>query len=158
MAYTGQKITHELKFMALLITPDGMVLYESGPLEGREHIWKLYVRSGIYEKVATILEVDGNEYCIYGDSGYNDRAFLQVPFQGLQLSGRVTAQLTGPQIGWQPMAHWVTARSGQETKCWPAVRHVKAYSMWEPSRFSFSSSTRSTVDRVDDDIMAYRTP
>ena len=85
VVYNGHKRKHALKYQAV-VTPDGLILHAFGPLEGRRHDWTLYIRSGIEEQLPSALLVDGKQYCIYGDSGYNRRIFLEVPFQGSSLS------------------------------------------------------------------------
>ena len=57
-----------------------------GPLEGRRHDWTLYIRSDAEDLLHIVLEVrDGMKYCIFADSGYNERWFLRIPFQGSNL-------------------------------------------------------------------------
>ena len=89
VVYNGHKQKHAMKYQAVN-TPDGMIKHVHGPLEGRCHDWALYIRSELDELLPSVLEVDVVCYCIYGDSGYNPRWFMEVPFQGATLS---TAQL-----------------------------------------------------------------
>ena len=63
-----------------------MVLHAAGPIEGRRHDWKLYCRSGVDESLLGVIFVGGKQYCICGDFGYNQRPFLEVPYQGSNLS------------------------------------------------------------------------
>lgn len=86
VAYNGHKRKHALKYQAVT-TPDGLILHAAGPIEGRRHDWTLYCRSGLDEVLEELMFVDGVQYCLYGDSGYNERSFLEVPFQGSQLTG-----------------------------------------------------------------------
>lgn len=51
-----------------------------GPMETCRHDWTLYVRSEPDEKLDLALNVDGQQFCIYGDSGYNQRDFFQIDF------------------------------------------------------------------------------
>ena len=88
-AYNGHKRKHALKFQALN-SPDGLVLHVYGPIEGRRHDWTMYTRSGLDDHLSEILEVDSERYCIYGDSGYNRRWFMEVSYQG--------SHLTPPQV------------------------------------------------------------
>lgn len=78
--YNGHKRKHALKFQAT-VSPDGMFLPGFRLLEGRRHDWDLYSRSGLDEQLAFVLQC-----CIYGDSGYNSRPYLDIPFQGAHLS------------------------------------------------------------------------
>lgn len=84
VAYNGHKRAHALKFQALT-TPDGMFLHCFGPLEGRRHDWTLYARSELDTQLQASLRDGALQYCIYGDSGYNSREYLEVPFQGAHL-------------------------------------------------------------------------
>lgn len=90
VCYNGHKRKHALKFQAVT-TADGLFYHVYGPVEGRRHDWTLYMRSGLDEQMEDVLYIDGIQYCIYGDSGYNSRPYLEVPFQGSTLSGDQTA-------------------------------------------------------------------
>ena len=90
VVYNGHKRAHALKFQALT-TPDGMFLHSFGPLEGRRHDWTLYARSELESQLEECLLSDGIQYCIYGDSGYNWREYLEIPFQGAHLGGDARA-------------------------------------------------------------------
>ena len=85
VAYNGHKRKHAIKYQAVS-APDGLVQHLYGPLEGRRHDWTLYVRSKMDEILPRVLFVQGKRYCIYGDSGYNQRWFIDVPFQGSNVS------------------------------------------------------------------------
>ena len=85
VAYNGHKRKHALKFQAVN-SPDGMIPHTYGPMEGRRHDWTLYVRSGLDEQLPVLLNVEGKRYCLYGDSGYSRRWFMEVPYQGSALS------------------------------------------------------------------------
>jgi hypothetical protein len=80
-AYNGHKRKHALKFQALM-SPDGLILHAAGPLEGRRHDWTLYMRSGLDEELEGGLCIAYTQYCIYGDSGYNRRAWMEISFAG----------------------------------------------------------------------------
>lgn len=85
ICYNGHKRKHALKFQAVT-TVDGMFYHMFGPVEGRRHDWTLYARSELDEQLEDVMVVDDVQYCIYGDSGYNERAFLEIPFQGSSLT------------------------------------------------------------------------
>lgn len=84
-AYNGHKRRHALKYQTITL-PDGLILHASGPLEGCRHDWALYVNSGIDEQFGDMMFLDGVQYFIHGDSGYNERAFLDIPFSGAHLT------------------------------------------------------------------------
>lgn len=60
-----------------------------GPIKGRCHDCTLYAESQLDEMLPNVLDVDGVQKCIYGDSGYADRWILEASFHG--------ASLTAPQ-------------------------------------------------------------
>jgi len=80
----GKKRKHALKFQAI-VCPDGLILHAFGPLEGRRQDWTLYTQSGIETQLAANSVVDGQHYCLYGDSGYAERDFISIPFQRADL-------------------------------------------------------------------------
>lgn len=45
-----------------------------------------YVMSNLDEELDHAFLYKGAQYCLYGDSGYNSRSFLEVPFMGASLS------------------------------------------------------------------------
>ena len=45
-----------------------------------------HCRCGADESLPRVTFVGEDQYCIYGDSGYNQRPFLEVPNQGSNLS------------------------------------------------------------------------
>lgn len=85
VAYNGHKRKHALKFQAVN-TPDGLIMHVYGPIEGRRHDWTMYTRSGLDEHLPDLLGINGVQYCLFGDSGYNRRWFMEVPFQGSNIS------------------------------------------------------------------------
>lgn len=89
-AYNGHKRKHSLKYQ-VVNTPDGMIMHVYGPVEGRRHDWTLYVRSELESILPAALDFEGKRYCIYGDSGYNRRWFMEVPNQGSNLTGNQKA-------------------------------------------------------------------
>jgi nuclease HARBI1 len=78
--YNGQKRKHALKFQAVT-SPDGLILHAHGPMEGWRHDWTLFVRSRLDNQLAEKLRIGGTKYCLYGDSGYSQREYLEIPFQ-----------------------------------------------------------------------------
>ena len=83
VVYNGHNGFHALKYQAL-VCPDGILLHGYGPVEGRRHYWTLYIRSELDYQLANCLSINGKQYCVYGDSGYNLRLYLQVPYQGAE--------------------------------------------------------------------------
>ena len=83
--YNGHKRKHALKYQ-VVTTPDGMMFHISRPVVGRRHDWYMYMQSGLDEILAVALDYAGTRYCIYGDPGYNNRWFLETPFQGSNIS------------------------------------------------------------------------
>ena len=85
VVYSGHKRKHAMNFQAL-ITPDGLISHASGSLESRRHDWTMYGFSGIDEQLAEALSIDGEQFYIYGDSGYNRRPHMEVPYVGSVLT------------------------------------------------------------------------
>ena len=85
IVFSGHKCKHALNFQTL-ITPDGLIYHASGPLEGRRHDWTIYVLSRIDEKLSEAFSIDGEQFYIYGDLGYNRRAHMEVPYAGSLLT------------------------------------------------------------------------
>jgi len=85
VAYNGHKKKHALKFQ-VISAPDGLVLHCYGPMEGRRHDWTLYAKSMVDDLLESSLSLNGKQYCIFGDSGYNSRSFLKTPWEGSNLS------------------------------------------------------------------------
>lgn len=79
--YNVHKRVHALKYQAI-ICPDGIVLHAYEPGEGRRQNWIMYSRSSLDKQLEAVVEVNGVQFCIYGDSGYKHRIYMQVPFQG----------------------------------------------------------------------------
>lgn len=50
-------------------------------MEGLRNHWSLYISIKIEEELPNILQVDERRYCIYGDSRYDRRWFMQVQFR-----------------------------------------------------------------------------
>ena len=63
-------------------------MHVHGPIEGRRHDWTLYTRSGLDTQVPEVLDVGGKRKCIFRDSGYNRRSFLEIPFQVSNISAK----------------------------------------------------------------------
>jgi len=74
--YSGHKRCHAIKFQSIC-TPDGPLFHLYGPVEGRRHDMFLYHESGIDAHLQATLLIDDTQYCIYGDSAYIIRAWLQ---------------------------------------------------------------------------------
>ena len=81
--YNDHKRKHALKFQAGS-TPDENIQHIYGAAAGRRHDWTLYLRSELDNVLP--LNVSGSRYCLYGDSGYNQRWYMEVLFQGSNLT------------------------------------------------------------------------
>ena len=46
----------------------------------------LYATSGADAMIEGILCIDGRQYVVFGDSGYSVRVFMEIPFEGTNLS------------------------------------------------------------------------
>jgi len=75
--YSGHKRRHVLKFQSVT-TPDGWVFHMYGPHEGRRHDIVLYYESGLDDDLRQTLLIDGVQYCLYGDSAYVLRSWMQT--------------------------------------------------------------------------------
>ena len=103
VAYNGGKSKHALKYQAIT-SSDGLVLHAAEPIERERHDCTLFCQSGVDESLPRVKFVGGKRHCIYGDSGYNQFPFLEVPYQvsnlsapqrsfkGPTLKGRVTVE------------------------------------------------------------------
>ena len=90
VVYNGHKRKHALKFQAIN-TPDGVILHAHGPAEGGWHDWFLFHTSGVHANLSDFLLINGVQFVVYGDSGYNWREYMQVPFQGSNLNNNQVA-------------------------------------------------------------------
>lgn len=90
VVYNGHKRKHALKYQAIN-TPDGMILHAHGPVEGCRQDWYLYHCIVLDSNLTEILLIEGVQYAVFGDSGYNWRCFMEVPFQGSNLNSNQTA-------------------------------------------------------------------
>ena len=86
----GTKRKHAFKYQAVN-TPDGMILHAYGPAEGSRNDWFLYAASGLEANMGEVMLVSGTQNKIYGDSGYNWRVFMGIPFQVSALNNYQTA-------------------------------------------------------------------
>ena len=85
VAYNGQKRKHTLKYQALKAS-DGLILYLSDSIEGSRNDWTLSAHSGLEAQLSTKFFVDGKQYYLHGDSGYNRCSFLEISFQGSNIT------------------------------------------------------------------------
>lgn len=63
-----------------------MFYHVYGPVEGRRHDWTMYCHSGLDAQLEEVLMVNGEQFCVYGDSGYKQRHNLELPLQGATLT------------------------------------------------------------------------
>jgi hypothetical protein len=83
--YSGHKRRNCVKFQ-VVSAPDGLILHVFGPVEGRRHDMTLYRESGIDSMLQSSMNIDGAQYCLYGDPAYCLRPYLQVGYQGSNLN------------------------------------------------------------------------
>ena len=114
MCYNGHKRSHALKFQTVT-TPDGL-FFHAGPIEGRRHDWTLYIRSGVDDALPHVIEINSTLYCSYGDSGYNHRRYLEVPFQGSNLNAYQKVFKTGMAVG-RVTVQWMFKELQQQFSC-----------------------------------------
>ena len=82
---------HAIKFKSLL-TPEGLIAHAAGPLGGRRHDWTLYIRSSVDEQLKEVLLIEGRQLYFYGYSGYNRRAWMEIPIEGTNLNAEEQAR------------------------------------------------------------------
>jgi len=78
--YSGHKRQHCYNFQTIS-TPDGLVFYIYGPMEGRRSDIYLYHVSGLDRLLREYLKIGEKQYCIYGDQAYVHRPWMQVGFK-----------------------------------------------------------------------------
>jgi hypothetical protein len=83
--YSGHKRRNCVKFQAVS-APDGLILHLFGPVEGRRHDMTLYRESNIDHLLQSSMNINGVQYCLYGDPAYCLRPYLQVGYQGSNLT------------------------------------------------------------------------
>ena len=83
--YSGHKKRNSIK-MQTITTPDGLILHIGGPVEGRRHDMTLFRKSGIEADLQRALLIEEVQYYIYGDPAYVLRPYLQIGFQGANLT------------------------------------------------------------------------
>lgn len=88
--YNCPKRKHAILFQALTDS-DRLILQSYGPIEGRKHDWTFYSRRNLKEQLPEYLTVDSTQYCIYGDRVYARIWFLEMPFQGRNLTAEPLA-------------------------------------------------------------------
>ena len=85
IAYNWYKRKHDLKFHAVQ-SPNGLIMHVPCIIEHRSRDQTLYTRSRLDTLLSKVLDLRGKRYCIFGDSGYNRPWFMEIPFQGSNLS------------------------------------------------------------------------
>jgi len=77
--YSGHKRFHCLIYQTVT-TPDGLMFYLYGPEVGRRHDMTLYRQSNLDSALQEGLSIDGKQYCVYGDSAYLLRPWIQTAY------------------------------------------------------------------------------
>lgn len=67
--YSGHKRIHCLLFCTVT-SPDGLIFYCEGPVEGRRHDLFLLNFTGLDDDLRSGLLIDGTQYYVHGDSAY----------------------------------------------------------------------------------------
>lgn len=83
--YNGHKRAHALKFQVVLL-PDGLAIHTGSMHEGRRHDITLWRRSNLDVQLESILDIDGEQYSIFGDSAYVRKPWLEIPDSGAFLT------------------------------------------------------------------------
>jgi DDE superfamily endonuclease len=74
-----------VKFQAIT-APDGLIFHIFGPVEGTRHDMTLYRESNIYVVLQASMNINGMQYCLYGDPAYCLRPYMQVGYQGSNIT------------------------------------------------------------------------
>lgn len=77
--YSENKWFHCLIYQTITTTDD-LMFYLYGPEVDRRQDMTLYLQSGMNESFQEGLAIGGNQYCLYGDSAYLVRRWLQNAF------------------------------------------------------------------------------
>jgi len=106
LVFNGWKLIHCLKYHAL-ISPDGLIIYIYGPVDGRQHDQTVFAQSGL----STILKQyfwtpSSQALYIYGDSGYTPRPHMLFPFKGPALSAEEKQFNYRMSCIWEPV-EWI---------------------------------------------------
>ena len=89
--YNGHKRVHAIKFQSV-VTPNGLIANLYGPVEGRCHDSRILGMSGLLQQLQQYSHSPaGAPLCIYGDTAYPHRVYLQAPFRGPQLAANKEA-------------------------------------------------------------------
>ncbi len=83
--YSGHKHKHRVKYQHIMC-PNGLVCHAFGPFLGRHHDVSMYVKSGVENDLQHVRDANGQLLAIYGDGWYVQRDWLQIPFQGANLT------------------------------------------------------------------------
>ena len=84
--YNGHKRVHAIKCQSVA-TPDGLVVFLHGPVEGRRHNSVMLRESGLLHLLQKhSFSPNGDIMCIYGDPAYPLRPHLQDPFRNAPLT------------------------------------------------------------------------
>lgn len=84
VVYNGHNRKHPIKFQTVTGT-GGLILHAIDPVEWRRLCPTLWFRSELEQKFPEVLECGTVKYCLYGNSSYNRRRFLEVPYKGSYL-------------------------------------------------------------------------
>ena len=83
--YSGHKRRHGVKYQHVMC-PNGLVCHAWGPFIGRKHDISMFNESGLEADLVRVHGSEGETLSLYGDGGYVQRNWLQVPFKGAFLT------------------------------------------------------------------------
>ncbi|ETM97710.1 hypothetical protein PPTG_20148, partial [Phytophthora nicotianae INRA-310] len=63
-----------------LVTPDGLIIHLFGPFPGRNHVIKMFAKSGLADQVRSDSRFV--DYRIFGDCAYGRDDVMLSPFEG----------------------------------------------------------------------------
>lgn len=78
VVYNGYKCTHALKYQGVVMV-DGICVHLSGPYAGVRHDSGMYDDSNLYSVLVNNLNFEGNQFLLYGDSGYSLSEVIKIP-------------------------------------------------------------------------------
>lgn len=80
--YSGYYGFHCIKFQSVMF-PNGIIGILNGPFIGRRHDSGMVHESGIISKLTPLLSINGQQYYLYGDPGYQQSQLMFTPYSRL---------------------------------------------------------------------------
>lgn len=85
--YNGHNTKDALNFQKM-VAQDGLELHSSGPFSGRRNDWRMYMDIVLDNNLVEVLEIEFEQFMVYGDSGYSERPYLEISYGGSQITPR----------------------------------------------------------------------